>query len=64
MNKYTVDNSFIYFFLLNIFQVSAERKPVGSTSGMQTSVQTSKLLKVETLLEHCLRFQPVVVIIS
>ncbi|XP_017321721.1 diphosphomevalonate decarboxylase isoform X1 [Ictalurus punctatus] len=28
-----------------ILVVSAERKPVGSTSGMQTSVQTSKLLK-------------------
>lgn len=27
-------------------QASAERKPIGSTSGMQTSVQTSCLLKV------------------
>ncbi|XP_062405610.1 diphosphomevalonate decarboxylase [Sardina pilchardus] len=28
-----------------VLVVSAERKPVGSTSGMQTSVETSKLLK-------------------
>lgn len=37
-----------------IFQVSAEQKSVGSTSGMHTSVETSQLLKVQTIHHFCL----------
>lgn len=39
-NLITIIESFFFS------QASAERKPIGSTSGMQTSVETSCLLKV------------------
>ncbi|KAK7913043.1 hypothetical protein WMY93_013254 [Mugilogobius chulae] len=36
-----------------VLVVSADRKPIGSTSGMQTSVKTSLLLKVHGKPQHC-----------
>lgn len=39
-------HSYLSDKMCNLLQASAEKKPVGSTSGMQTSVQTSCLLKV------------------